>query len=166
MDKATRIAKIGAVVLRNECVNVSSQKFVEVPPRANSGFLFSQFLQASVREFSERHETLYSKEYVFSSRLRAENSRVLARTFPGRIVMRPPLTPGVSIVSKRGAGNHAQRSIYQLPRGGVQRIVVRKVQQMGHGGQTLFARQHAGLPQAACRSFAHASRRIVGQEFE
>src|SRR5690348_17674736 len=43
------------------------------------------------------------------------------------VMIRPPLAPGAGIIAQRRAGNHAKRSIYELPRGRTERIVVGEI---------------------------------------
>src|SRR5882672_2718115 len=128
--------------------------------------LFSQFRAVWVWEFIERQNAMYSKEYVPIPRLSAENAGALAGPLQSRIVMGPPRTPGIGVVAERGTRNDTKGSVHQLPRCGVQRIIISKIKQMRDGRQALLAGQQTGTSQAGGSALANSRRGVVGQEVE
>src|SRR6266567_6704385 len=81
----------------------------------------------------------------------------------GTVMVGPPFAPGIGILAEGGAGDGSQRSADQVLRCGVQGIVVKQIEELGNGGETLLASEHARTSEISSGAFADALRGIVGQ---
>lgn len=86
--------------------------------------------------------------------------------FVGGGAVGPPLAPGVGVVAEFGAGDDAEGAVDPAARGGVERVVVEHVQELGDGGDALLFAEHAGLGEIAAGAFADARARIVREAIE
>src|SRR5260370_1416767 len=94
-----------------------------------------------------------------------ENHAFRRAGFLVRIVVGPPLLPGLRVVAKRLAGDEAKRAIYPAARVGVERIVIEKIQQIGNRGEALFAGEHSGFSDADRGALPHARRARKSSDF-
>src|SRR6202043_2813416 len=83
-----------------------------------------------------------------------------------RIVMGPPLLPSLRVVAQRFAGDESKRAVNPAARIRVQRIIIEKIQQIGHGGKTLLVREHSRLGDADSGALAHTRRRIMRETIQ
>ena len=84
----------------------------------------------------------------------------------GPIVMCPPIAPSAGVFAERSARDGLQRGADQVLRRGLERIVVKEIQELGNGGEALLIREHAGTRQVGGSAFADLLGGIVGQNGE
>ena len=82
----------------------------------------------------------------------------------GAIVMRPPVAPGTGIFPEGRAGNGSQGGADEVLRRGVERIIVKKIEQLGNSGEALLASEHAGTRKVCGGALTNLFRGIVRQD--
>src|SRR6266567_5955049 len=92
-----------------------------------------------------------------------ETDRNMGVFLLGTVMVGPPFAPGIGILAEGGAGDGSQRSADQILSCGVQGIVVKQIKELGNGGETLLASEHARTSEISSGAFADALRGIVGQ---
>ena len=80
--------------------------------------------------------------------------------------MRPPLLPGLRIIAKRLTRDESQRAVNPAARVGIERIIIKKIQEIGHRRKALFAREHSGFGDADCGTLPHARRRVMREAIQ
>ena len=80
--------------------------------------------------------------------------------------MCPPLAPSARVFSERSAGDGFECGVNEILCGRVERVVVEEIEQLRDSEETLLARQHARLREAARGALADLGRGIVGQDRE
>src|SRR6266702_4204470 len=81
----------------------------------------------------------------------------------GPIVMGPPIAPSGGIFAERRASDGTQRRVNEVLRGRFERVVVKKIQELGNGSETLLTREHAGTREVGSSAFANFSCGVVSQ---
>src|SRR5579859_6650807 len=85
--------------------------------------------------------------------------------FPA-VVVRPPIPPGRRVFAKRSSGDGFECGGNQVLCRGVERIVIKQVEQLGDGGQPLFPGEQARSRESICRALADLRRRVMSQDVQ